>query len=114
MVRFSDLFGIDLNFYYSAKKVPQDFQMFQLWLGGKEGKERDNIEGKAGRRRRIEEEKVEAEEEAAGLRRVKRRRSGMFGGILAPSLTLSHCSALLQDNTAGPDGHRVVTLYPKF
>ena len=73
---------------------------------------RDEIEGKAGRRRRIE---VEAgEEEEAGLRRVKRRRSGMFGGILTPSLTLSHCSALLKDNTAGPDGHRVVTLYPKF
>ena len=88
--------------------------MFQLWLGGKEGKERDNIEGKAGRRRRIEEEKVEAEEEAAGLRRVKRRRSGMFGGILTPSLTLSHCSALLQDNAAGPDGHWEVTLYTKF
>ena len=51
-------------------------------------KERDEIEGKAGRRRRIE---VEAdEEEEAGLRRVKRR-SGMFGCILIPSLSLSLC-----------------------
>ena len=51
-------------------------------------KERDEIEGKAGRRRRIE---VEAGvEEEAGLRRVKRR-SGMFGGILIPSLSLSLC-----------------------
>ena len=51
--------------------------------------EREDIEGKAGRRRRIE---VEAgvEEEEAGLRRVKRR-SGMFGGILIPSLSLSLC-----------------------
>ena len=86
--------------------------MFQLSVKARGPQERDNIEGKAGRRRRIE---VEAgEEEEAGLRRVKRRRSGMFGGILTPSLTLSHCSALLQDNAAGPDGHRVVTLYPKF
>ena len=52
--------------------------------------EREDIEGKAGRRRRIE---VEAgEEEEAGLRRVKRRSgSGMFGGILIPSLSLSLC-----------------------
>ena len=88
--------------------------MFQLSVKARGPQERDNIEGKAGRRRRIGEEKVEAEEEVAGLRRVKRRRSGMFGGILTPSLTLSHCSALLQDNAAAPDGYRVVTLYPKF
>ena len=50
--------------------------------------ERGDIEGKAGRRRRIEEENVEAGEEEAGLRRVKMR-SGMIGGILTASLSLS-------------------------
>ena len=50
--------------------------------------EREDIEGKAGRRRRIEVEAGVKEE--AGLRRVKRR-SGMFGGILIPSLSLSLC-----------------------
>ena len=53
--------------------------------------ERGDIEGKAGRRMRREDEKVEAGEEGAGLRRVKRRRSRMFGGNLTPSLSLSFC-----------------------
>ena len=55
------------------------------------GQERGDIEGKAGRRRRREDDKVEAGEERTGLRRVKRRRSRMFGGILTPSLSLPFC-----------------------
>ena len=53
--------------------------------------ERGDIEGKAGRRRRREDDKVEAGEEGTELRRVKRRRSRMFGGNLIPSLSLSLC-----------------------
>ena len=65
--------------------------MGRVSLGpGRSRQELDDIEGKAGRRRRIEEENVEAGEEEAGLRRVKMR-SGMIGGILTASLSLSLC-----------------------
>ena len=54
----------------------------------------DLFEGKAGRDGGgggRDDDKVEVGEEEEGLRRVKRRRSRMFGGILTPSLSLPFC-----------------------
>ena len=58
--------------------------------------ERGDIEGRAGKRRRREEDQVEAVEEIVGWRRVKMRRSGMFGDILSPSIALSLCCKTLE------------------